>query len=258
MHAGPLGIYMGAKARIITAWIEVIAMSRAITFIRPFFLVLLVGPLMGQSGSTVASQTALNAILGSSAFTETFQGYTLASGTAVTATGVTSLDSTSIVNAQGPGLVGRGITYSGPTGGQLQWDAPGYFNAASEELLIDLMPTITLTFTAPTDAFGVNVRDFQGYTNSMTVTIYGADHTTVLNTFSGITITDPAIFFGYQYSGGIGTVVLTDSGSWSPILSNLTFAPVPEPPTVALIAGGLSVVFWFLLRKRHLVPGRKM
>jgi len=235
-------------------------LNRAIAFIRPFLLALVAGPLMGQSGSTVANQTALNGILGSSAYTETFQGLALASGTAAVAPGFTSLDSTSILDFEtigvaGPGLVGPGVIYSAPNGGSVQFDAPGYYNAASEELLISGGTAITVAFSTPTDAFGVDVRDFQGFSTTMTVTIYGADNATVLNTFSGITLTDPAIFVGYQYSGGIGMVTFSDTESWSPILSKLTFSPVPEPPTATLIAGGLAVVLGFSVRRRFSVAG---
>jgi hypothetical protein len=193
-------------------------------FLLPLLLAFSAGPLLPQSGSIVADRATLNGILAGSGFKETFGGFTLSSGTALAFSGVNSFDSTAIVDSQGPNLVASGVTYAGTT---LQWDAPGYFNAVSNEILFNA-PTITVTFASPTPAFGVDVRDFHGYTDTMTVTVYAPNATTVLNTLSGISISDPAIFFGYQYSGGIGMVTFTDTASWSSIITNLTFAPVPK------------------------------
>jgi len=207
-------------------------------FLLPLLLAFSAGPLLAQGGNVVPNRTALNGILGGSGFTETFGGFTLASGTDLAFSGVDSFDSTSIVDSQGPNLVAAGVTY---TGTMLQWDAPGYFNAVSNEILFN-GTTLTVTFASPTPAFGVDVRDFHGYTDTMTVTVYAPNDTTVLNTFSGISIADPAIFFGFQYSGGIGMVTFADTGSWSPIITNLTFTPVPEPKSEALVAGGLAML----------------
>jgi hypothetical protein len=221
-------------------------------FVLPLLLALTAAPLLGQSGGLVANRSTLNGILGTSGFTETFGGFTLSPGTAMSFAGDNSFDSTSIVDAQGPNLVRSGVTYTGTT---LQWDSPGYFNAVSNEILFN-SPSITITFAAPTSAFGVDVRDFSGYINAMTVTVYGPDDVTVLNTYSGITITDPAIFFGYQNPGGIGMVTLTDGGSWSPIITNLTFTPIPEPSSVALLACGLTMTLAISARRRlRMVPG---
>jgi hypothetical protein len=168
--------------------------------------------------------------------------------------GVSSFDSTSIVDSQGPGLVAAGVTYSGA---ELQWDAPGYYNAVSNEVLFN-GASITLTFATPTDAFGLNVRDFAGYSATMTMTIYAPDNVTVLNTYTGISIGDPATFVGYQYSGGIGEVTLTNNANgWSPIISSLTFAPIPEPPPVALMACGLATLLGVSGRRRIFRPASR-
>jgi hypothetical protein len=194
----------------------------------------------------VPDRPTLNGILGGSAYTETFAGYTQSAGGAMGFPAVSSLDSTTIVGTQGPNLVAPGVTY---TGTDLQWNAPGYVNAVSNEILFN-GGSITITFATPTDAFGVNVRDYQGYSAIMTATVFAPNDTTVLNTFTGISITDPAIFFGYQDPGGIGAVTLTSNGGWSPIISDLTFAPIPEPASVRLIAGGLGAVLVLAERRR--------
>ncbi len=214
-------------------------------FVLPLLLTCFVGPLRGQAGGLVADRPTLNALLGGSGFTETFGGYILAPGTAYN-TGVSTLDSTSIVNSQGPNLVSPGLTF---TGTNFQFDGVGYYNAVSREVLFN-GNTMTINFASPTTAFGVDVRDFAGYSSTMTVTIYAPNDTTVLNTFSGISIADPAIFFGYQDPGGIGMVTLSDTGSWSPIITNLTFVPVPEPATDGLTACGLAIMLARSMRRR--------
>jgi hypothetical protein len=85
----------------------------------------------------------------------------------------------------------------------------------------------------------------------MTVTIYAADDTTVLNTFTGIAIAHPPIFFGYQDSSGIGRVVFASGGAWSPLIDNLTFSPVPEPSTLGLLAAGLAALVGAARRRRR-------
>lgn len=223
-----------------------IALNAVMKYLISLLLTFSVGPLLGQSGGLVADRPTLNGLLGSSGYTETFGGFTLTPGTAMSFGGVNSFDFTSIVDSQGPNLVQQGVTYSGTT---LQWNAPGYYNAVSNEILFN-GGSITLTFATPTPAFGVDVRDFSGYSNSMTVTIYAPNDVTVLNSFSGINITDPAIFFGYQDPGGIGMVTFTNGGGWSPIITNLTFTPIPEPSSVALIACGLVMMLAVSMQRR--------
>jgi hypothetical protein len=218
-------------------------------FLGALLLAGLVTTVRGQTGGLVADRPTLNGILGGSAYTETFAGYTQSAGTA-TNIGATSLDSTTILNSQGPNLVAPGVTY---TGSDLQWNAPGYYDAVSNEIMFN-GGSITLTFAAPTNAFGVDVRDFHGFSANMTVTVFAPNDTTVLNTYSGITIADPAIFFGYQNSGGIGAVTLSSDGGWSPIITNLTFAPVPEPPALALMASGLAILLLAVTGRRIFRP----
>jgi len=221
------------------------AVIRLDKFVLPMLLICLAGPLRGQTGGLLADRPTLNALLGGSGFTETFGGYFLAPGTALN-TGASSLDSTSIINSQGPNLVSPGLTF---TGTSLQFDAAGWYNAVSSELLFN-GNTMNITFASPTIAFGLDVRDFAGYSSTMTVTIYAPNDTTVLNTYSGISLSNPAVFFGYQDPGGIGMVTLSGSGSWSPIITNLTFVPIPEPGTDGLMAGGLAIMLAVAMRRR--------
>lgn len=207
---------------------------------RPLYAILfafLAGNILAQTG-TVADRTTLNGILGGSAYTETFSGYPLSSGSALYFPAITTLNSTTLINSYGPGLVGPGVTFSDPAdpGAGLQWDNTGYFTAASPEVLFNQGHSITITFAVPTIAFGADVRDFNS--NTMTATIFGADHTTVLATLSGINLSSNSVFLGYQASGGIGQVTLTETGSWSPLVSNLTFAAVPEPSPGLLLGSG--------------------
>jgi hypothetical protein len=223
-------------------------MIAELKLLRPLLLALLVAPFLARGQTLVADRPTLNGILAGSAFTETFQGFTLFPGIGQVFTGVNTVDSTSIMNSEGPGLVAPGLTFSGTS---VQWDAAGYYNAPSTELLFN-SSTITIDFSSPTIAFGLDVRDFSGFSATMVVTVYGADGTTVLGTYSGISIGDPSIFFGFQDAAGIGKVTLTNNAnSWSPIIDNLTFEPVPEPSPFALIGCALAVALAVSAFRRH-------
>ena len=224
--------------------------------LRILFVLGLAGPLAAQAGGLVPDRTTLDAITGSLGVTETFESYNLAAGTALTFTGINVFDSTVPLNGQGPGLVDPGVTFSGSL---LQWDAATYFGAPTKEILFN-SSTITIDFAVPTIAFGVDVRDFAGYSDMMSAAIYAADGTTLLATFSGGSAValggGTPVFFGYQDSSGIGRVTLTMQASpWSPLIDNLQFIPVPEPSTGVLLGAGLA---WPLLAVRRRAKRRTL
>jgi hypothetical protein len=190
-----------------------------------------------SAGTIISDRAQLNTILGGSGVTENFENYNVNVGGAEVFD-TTLLDSSTVVNGQGPGLVVNGVTFV-PGSSILQWNGANYFGAPSKELLANDQP-MTIDFSVPVDTFGVDLRAFQGFGDTATVTIFGTDDSTVLDTISPIDLADTGVpvFFGYQDLAGIGKIELTQvTWTWSPIIDNLTFgqsAPssTPEPSTV--------------------------
>ena len=133
-----------------------------------------------------------------------------------------------------------GISFSGS---DLQINGTGYYNAPQTEILFN-GGSISIAFTNPTLGFRLDVRDFAGFSATATVAVYAANKTTVLYQTTSLSIADPAVFFGYQYTGGIGLVTLTTTqgDNWSPIIEDVTFAPIPEPSTAGLLALGAGIL----------------
>jgi hypothetical protein len=209
------------------------------------FFSLLLGLATPALAQVVADRTTLNSILGASAVTADFEGFSIATGGAVDVSGVTQLDNGTLVNGQGPALVPAGVTFLFPGGGNLQWNDNGYYSAPSREILTNVNNAIEIQFTNATKAFGIDLRAFSGYTETITATVYGADKTTVLSTIPNLSPSSAgtALFFGYQSASGIGKVTFSQTpNNWSPIIDNLTFAPIPELPPHVLLGGGLVIV----------------
>ena len=207
-----------------------------------------------SAGTIISDRTQLNTILGGSGVTENFENYNVPDGNGdeLQAT----LDSSTVVNGQGPGLVVNGVTFVAGSS-NLQWNGANYFGSPSKEL-VALSQTMNIDFSVPVNAFGLDLRAFTGFGDTATVTIFGTDDSTVLDTISSIGLagTGVPVFFGYQDIAGIGKIELTQQSlSWSPMIDNLTFgqsaaASTPEPSTVL----GLGLLGLGALVKRQLKP----
>lgn len=207
-------------------------------------------------GGAIATQSDLVTIMGGVGTVENFSVFSVASGTAAGLT-CTVLNSSSVCNGQGPGLVVSGVQFGFGTGGG-QWDGIGYDGATSEEILSgdpEGQP-LTITFSTPVTAFGLDIRALPGWPATATVTIFGTDDTTILGTISGVSLltSGASVFEGWEDLAGIGEVELTQSGqAWSPVLDFLEFgnvdppAPAPEPSSAILVGLGAGA---FLLRRR--------
>ena len=206
-----------------------------------------------SAGTIISDRTQLNTILGGSGVTENFENYNVpdGNGDGLQAT----LDSSTVVNGQGPGLVVNGVTFVAGSS-NLQWNGANYFGSPSKELVAG--QPMNIDFSVPVNAFGLDLRAFTGFGDTATVTIFGTDDSTVLDTISpiGLAGTGVPVFFGYQDIAGIGKIELTQqSGFWSPMIDNLTFAQsaaasTPEPSTVL----GLGLLGLGALVKRQLKP----
>lgn len=214
-------------------------------------VVLCAGPVSKVQGAVIESRSDLNSQLGPNAVTEGFESYLFPADTARRVG--TVLDSSSVIEGQGPGLVVEGVRFvqSDRNGEGLQWDR----QTQSAAMVTD--GKLIVDFTIPTTHFGLDMFWFDvGFplAHPATVQVYGADDVS-LN--YSVNIFEPfapnSRFFGFADNGGIGRVVLFrdegESEGVSPIIDNLTFGftPVPEPGTLTLALlglGGCLILRW--------------
>lgn len=209
--------------------------------------------------AALVDRPALQAVLGGPGTLEDFESYVASPAGGADGIGVGVLDSTTIVNGQGPGLVVPGVTFTGPNSG-LQWDDAGYFGAPSREILIGAPAgqPLGIDFAGSVGAFGVDLRAFSGFPATATMTIFAADDTSVIGVLSSLSLGGGGspIFAGWEDAGGIGRVELTQTGQpWSPIIDNLEFGkhngtPVPEAGST-LASLGLALAGLASLRRRN-------
>jgi hypothetical protein len=218
-----------------------------------------------MAGGIVPDRSTLNSILGSSAMNDGFEGYNFGGKTDVAVTlwdnhdnNINGLNSTTVVDSaltatpEGPGLVIPGFYIS--TTGSIQWNSDGYFGLSTQTISGSSPLTIGLTSLAM--AFGVDLETYQGYPNTFDVTVYATDKMTVLYTTS-LTVSSPSpVFFGYQDSAGIGSVLFSNATQrFAPVLDNLefgnSFASVPEPSSMVLATiAGLVGLGYHSLKER--------
>jgi hypothetical protein len=223
-----------------------IAMKLLSTLLSLSFAVLgatVAGNALANTGGIVADRSTINSILaGYGPLTENFEAIGLPPG--VGQIGPSVLNSTTPFDGFGTGLVVPGVTFTS-LGGDLQWNSQGYYGQPSMDIN-GTGATLEIDFSTPTPAIGVDLLVFAGFGDNANVSVYGADDTTLLATVSGIALSDPSspVFFGYQDAGGIGKVQIQGvSRGWSPLIDNVTFAPVPEPSVLALAGVALGVFF---------------
>lgn len=195
----------------------------------------------------VLSRPALQALLEGPGTLEDFESFSFFGGISPIGGGRNSpigcalLNSTASCNDQGPGLVVPGIDIV--LGANGQWNDVEYYGAPSKEILS--LPPLMIDFRIPVDAFGIDLRAFVGFPATATMTILGTDDSTVIGTFSGISLAGSGapVFAGWEDITGIGRVMFSQTGwAWSPIIDNLEFGhriAAPEPSALSLFALGL-------------------
>lgn len=209
---------------------------------------------VAQAGSII-DRTQLTTLLGGPGTVEDFEGFAVANDSSGGLNCVV-LNSASVCNGQGPGLVVNGVNFTFGSGGG-QWDGAGYFGSTSKELLSGSPPgqPLVIDFTSPVSGFGVDLRAFSGYGATATLSIYAGNDTTPIGTLANIDLSSDGslVFAGWWDPSGIGKVELTEVRQpWSPIIDNLEFgggSGIPEPATVTLCIAGLAALGILRMRR---------
>ncbi len=199
-------------------------------------------------------RASLNALLGARAVSEPFETYAVESPRDPDILNTATLSSATVVNGeQGPGLVKPGIVFSldlsaSPTP-SLQWNPSGYFGL-STKTLAGRGILLTITFTAPTTAFGVSVKTYVQFTDTVIAVIYAADGVTELSRRNLSLVGTGDVFLGYSNpDAGIGRVTLTSTTrTFTPVIDDLSFGALPKAPLVLAVgrdaANSTASVTW--------------
>jgi hypothetical protein len=186
----------------------------------------------------ILTRTDLLARLGSSAVIEGFETFSVPAGIGVNLD-IYCMDSTSIANGQGPGLVQSGAQYCDPSGTRLQWNGDQYFQRTTQTLMANgTGGEIRITYTQPVAAMGFDLDAFYGYPYSGTATIYDTA-TNVVGTvnFALTTGGSERFFVGFAHAAGIGRVDIVSSAySWSPKLDDHAYG---------VCSGGIGAPYCF-------------
>lgn len=195
----------------------------------------------------LTSRADLMTLLGTSAVTDDFEGYSIADGGVVN-TQLSYMDNTTVVNGNGPGLIHPGATYSSIRG-PFTWIGAGYKGIPSRSIVvwnvgpvapakalgaqdIKLFFAVLVQFANPVVAFGADLLRFD-VVGIVTVEIYDVFQNQIDELFIDIPDIGVPSFAGYSYPDGIGAVVIKNTKigtTYSPTIDNLTYgfgAPVP-------------------------------
>ncbi|MBL1216632.1 MAG: hypothetical protein D8M59_03975 [Planctomycetes bacterium] len=170
----------------------------------------------------IPDRATLDAMLGANKIEDDFENYNVAFGGAENLDTYT-LDSSTVANGQGPGLVNAGATYSDPSATQLQWNGDTYFSLQTRTLLANgSLGSIDIKYDANCSAMGIDLRAFSGYGYSGTVDIYDLGGSLVGSVpFSLSSGGAENAFVGWQHDPGISYVSIYSSNfGWSPVIDN--------------------------------------
>ncbi|GEM_PF-3576723 len=176
-------------------------------------------------GQQIPTRPQLNTILGSNQILEDFESFVVPINTGMILN-VSTMDSTTIANSQGPGLVEPCCKYVDPSGVQLQWNGNGYQGLSTKTLLgFGSNPMIEIHYPFPgVHAMGVDVLGFTSFGYQGAAAFWDANGN-FLGSFPFSVPGGPTpTFIGYQNIGSVGIGMVQIRGSagwaWSPILDN--------------------------------------
>ena len=200
----------------------------------------------------IADRSQLESILGGPGTLETFSTYVPPAGS-FDYLDCSTLNSTSVCNGQGPGLVATGLSITG----QPAWIDTGYLGLPSRMLGDATGSDDLFAFTTPVTAFGADLYAFAGFPSlDAMLYIFGPDETTLIGQISGISLTTAGTFVGWSDLAGIGGFAMSYGSGLStfiPNIDNLEFgsgtSSVPEPGTSALLGIGIAALAGIRRRK---------
>ena len=210
---------------------------------RHLTLIAAIGLLAGSaSADFIPDRATLDAILGGNQILEDFESFDIGYGEAVNLD-VFFLDSVTIANGQGPGLVEPGAAYYDPSEVKLQWNGDLYYEIPSKTLCSNGNDgEIHILYDTAVYAMGIDLLGYIGYGDSGVFEVYDANNSLIGSaTFQHMYGGSEVIFVGWENAGGIGRVVLShDNWPWSPVIDNHGYG-IPAPG--ALAALGLFGLF---------------
>lgn len=197
----------------------------------------------------IGTRAQLNSLLVGGGTLDDFERYNVADGGAEVM-GVWSLDSNTIVNGQGPGLVNPGATYLDTSQSNLQWNGRNYFGQPSRDILSNGGGMITIRFDVFTQAFGLDLNNFVGYAYTGQVRVFNGTNMVGSGNIALTGGNGENVFFGWRNDAGIDRVeVFSGNYSWSPLIDNHQYGVVPEPASALAVVAGLVA----LARRRRRV-----
>lgn len=193
---------------------------------------------VGAHAHQIGSRAALNALLAGST-ADDFESFNIGVSDAVNLD-VSVLDSTTVANGQGPGLVKPGATYTDTSGVHLQWNGDQYFGLNTKTILSNGGGTIRIDYAGFTQAVGLDAKVYNGYGYSGGLDIYNGGSLLGSINFNMAGNVGESAFLGWQDDGGITHVILSSpTYSWSPLIDDHTYGVVPEPTTLLLLGFGV-------------------
>jgi hypothetical protein len=193
------------------------------------FLALVASAALQAQAAAIPDRPTLVGLLGGGGTLETFEALPILPGGQ--RSDGTLLNSTSIFDGAGPGLVQPGASY---VANDLFWNGDGYYNLISQTLGdASFGRPMTIQYSVPVTAMGFDIQGYEGFSAEGLARVYDT-----ANNLLGVALIDRG-FFGWENSGGIGRVEL-ETGSYI-LIDNHLFG-VPSPAAAGLFGlGGLAL-----------------
>ncbi|MBL1216633.1 MAG: hypothetical protein D8M59_03980 [Planctomycetes bacterium] len=168
----------------------------------------------------ITDRATLNSLLGPNITLDDFEAFDVGDGAAFIIDAST-LDSTTVTNGQGPGLVNPGATYVSINGRRIQWNGNAYYGLPTKTILTNEFQ-LDIYYDDLPQAMGVDVHAFEGYPYRGAADIYDAAGALVGTVDFSLTSGGPETeFVGWQHDEGIAHVVIRNTDwTWSPIIND--------------------------------------
>ena len=193
-----------------------------------FAVVLGVSIAQMATAGQVNTRAQLNALLGGGQTYEDFEALNIPfAGQRSDGSGL--LNSSSLFDGSGPGLVQPGVDY---LAGRFFWNGNNYYGLNTQTLGDSTgwrNWQITLDYTTLVTAMGFDLQGYQGTSQVGTVSVYDLNNVLVSTTNAN------GGFFGWEHAAGIGRVVVSTQNSNSyMMIDNHAYGVVPEPAALTL------------------------